>query len=227
MGRRTNQNTAYANLKDDPPLDESANSRISALPYQSSLGSCCTPASLVNERYRSFCYVVITRDNRDLIFSQKTRDHRRRLAQQRCVQLGIRLGRRLEIRPRLVDGGANSGIKRANLSRYLVTADRGGDRPTIGMSQHQDGSGTEDRCAVFQAGDNLWCRDVTSNPADEDVTDRLIEHQFHWHTGIGAREHSGERLLLFGCLGMQYFQVVLVGCHGARHVSLVSVHQLL
>src|SRR5262245_41938877 len=95
------------------------------------------------------------------------------------------------------------------------------------MSQHQDRSGPEDFCAVFEAGDNLRCCDVTGNPADEDVADGLIEHEFNRHTGIGTREDSGERLLLLGCLSMQHFKVVRMSRHLTGHVTLVAVHQFL
>jgi len=62
-------------------------------------------------------------------------DDGRGLAQQRGLDLGIGLDRRLEIRAGLVDGRANIGIERADLPGQRPRFDRGLDRPAIGVAQ--------------------------------------------------------------------------------------------
>ena len=77
---------------------------------------------------------------------------------------------------------------------------------TIRMAEHHDGSDAEHRGAIFETGDNLGRRKVAGKPADEKLADSLVEHQFDRHTGIGAREHSGERMLFIGGPGTQRLQ---------------------
>jgi hypothetical protein len=97
--------------------------------------------------------------------------------------------------------------------------------PQFRMAQHHDRSDAEDRGSGFETGDNLGRRHVSGKPADEEVADSLIEHQFDRCAGIGTREHGGEGLLLLGRLSMQQLKVVFVSRHTASHVALIALDE--
>jgi hypothetical protein len=97
--------------------------------------------------------------------------------------------------------------------------------PQFECPQHHDGSDAEDRCTVFETGDNLRRRHVTGKPTDEKVADSLIEHQFDRYAGIGAREHRSERLLLLSRLSLQHPKIVLMSCCSASNVAPITVHE--
>src|SRR5262249_27054747 len=123
------------------------------------------------------------------------------------------------------DRRSNMRIKSADLSGDRLTFDGGGNGTTIRMSQHQDGSGAQNRGSVFKTGDDLWGCHVARNAADEDVADSLIEHEFDRYTGIGAREHRSEWLLLLSGLSLQRLKIVRMSCCSASNVAPVTVHE--
>jgi hypothetical protein len=57
--------------------------------------------------------------------------------------------------------------------------------------------------------DDLGRGDVSRNAHHEEMSDALVEHELDRHPGIGARQHRSERLLLFGCLGLENRQVLV------------------
>ena len=50
---------------------------------------------------------------------------------------------------------------------------------TACMAQHQQSANPQDCYRILKARDYFWCRDVSRNTCNKDVTDRLVKHQLH------------------------------------------------
>ncbi len=59
------------------------------------------------------------------------------------------------------------------------------------------------------------------------MADALVENQLDGHTRIRARQHGGERLLLFGRLCLEYIEIFGERGHSALGKAPVAVDQLL
>ena len=95
------------------------------------------------------------------------------------------------------------------------------------MSQHHDDRHAEHHRAVFEAGDHLGGADVAGDATDEEVTDALVEHELDRDTGVGARQHRHEWLLLGHGLLFENGQIFLERGQVSAYEARVAAHQLI
>ena len=94
------------------------------------------------------------------------------------------------------------------------------------MAEDEDDLGTEDGCAVFEAGDYLGRGHVAGDAGDEDVSDTLIEEDLDGDARVGAGEHGGEGLLLVDGVVAQDFHVLVEAAETAGDIALaVSIKE--
>ena len=68
---------------------------------------------------------------------------------------------------------------------------------------------------------------LPADAADEQMPDRLVEHQLDVHAEIGAGQDGGERHLRLGGVLLQHLQIVVEGGPLALHKALVAARHRL
>jgi hypothetical protein len=90
------------------------------------------------------------------------------------------------------------------------------------MTEDNQSLDSENRGTILEAGNNLWCHNITGHPRDEEVSDRLIKDQLNRHARIRTGEHGGKRFLLGNSTLFQDGQVVFNRCQLVGGETLIA-----
>ncbi len=116
-------------------------------------------------------------------------------------------------------------IKSADLARHSFACDGRLDCSAIGVSKHHQCLHSQYGGAIFEAGNGVRGGNVSRHAHHKDMTDALVENQFHRHPRVCAGKHSGEWFLVLLRVRFEDIQIFIEGDELLRQEALVAFGQ--